>query len=236
MGEHNFDNQQQHDAAHDGWISPDGSCAYCAKEVITALRTQLAKAKEEAAVCVKYRSDEEAELQREVERLTPQFTGKPDETALHKVKAKCTQLWNCTAIGVVEVHTVLEFIHRHACDAEREVERLKERGRKWCEAYGEAGIDIDKLKADNERLREALEFYADPETYFAVAFMADRPCGEFADDRSEVTREIDGQCVYVPGQRARTTLAQPERIGGFKMPLAQPASPQPDEPEEKPDA
>ena len=43
---------------------------------------------------------------------------------------------------------VLTNLRRQLADLRRENERLRERGRKWCEAYGESGIDIDKLKAD----------------------------------------------------------------------------------------
>ena len=39
--------------------------------------------------------------------------------------------------------------------------------------------------AEIERLREALDFYADPETYFGLMVLGDPPCGAFADDFSD---------------------------------------------------
>ena len=83
-----------------------------------------------------------------------------------------------------------------------------------------AGLWTDSLKAADAILAllppapavgealEALKFYADPDTYFAIAFMGDRPCGEFADDLSEDdwTRECDFDRP-MPGKRARKALA-----------------------------
>ena len=68
---------------------------------------------------------------------------------------------------------------------------------------------INSIKAERDRLREALEFYADPETYFGVAFMADRPCGDFVEDFEELTGELghpDGGSWEKPGKRARAAL------------------------------
>jgi hypothetical protein len=62
---------------------------------------------------------------------------------------------------------------------------------------------------ERDRMREALEFYADPETYFGVAFMADRPCGDFVEDFEELTGELghpDGGAWEKPGKRARAAL------------------------------
>lgn len=47
---------------------------------------------------------------------------------------------------------------------------------------------------------EALRFYADPDTYFAIGLFADPPCGDFVHD----LEEIDG--VERPGKRARAAL------------------------------
>ena len=44
---------------------------------------------------------------------------------------------------------------------------------------------IHSRAAEIKRLREALEFYADPNTYMAVAFIADPPAGPFVDDFSD---------------------------------------------------
>lgn len=60
---------------------------------------------------------------------------------------------------------------------------------------------------------EALEFYADPDSYFALMVVPDHPCGEFAYDSSRLTDEEtqyytdyrDGQEYH--GKRAREALA-----------------------------
>jgi hypothetical protein len=45
--------------------------------------------------------------------------------------------------------------------------------------------EIKELKKEIRRLRKALEFYADPETYLAIGFFPDRPLhqGFFEDSR-----------------------------------------------------
>lgn len=54
---------------------------------------------------------------------------------------------------------------------------------------------------------EALEFYADPDSYFAIAFMFDRHCGEFADDfDEEFDQELFDYGRPMPGAKARKTL------------------------------
>jgi hypothetical protein len=58
------------------------------------------------------------------------------------------------------------------------------------------------------QLSDALEFYADPENYHAVAFMADRPAGAFADDFSSDYEEFTDICYGrdMPGKYARHAL------------------------------
>lgn len=54
-------------------------------------------------------------------------------------------------------------------------------------------------------LTDAVEFYANPETYHAISFLADPPCGDFADDFSE----DHGDPFYdraMPGKLAREAL------------------------------
>lgn len=50
---------------------------------------------------------------------------------------------------------------------------------------------------------EALEFYADPETYVAIGFLADRPAGAFMDDFDDT-----GELGLRPGKRARAALSR----------------------------
>lgn len=51
---------------------------------------------------------------------------------------------------------------------------------------------------------KALAFYADPDTYTAVMFLGDRPCGDFIRDISVV--EDDFGQTRRPGKRARAAL------------------------------
>jgi len=62
--------------------------------------------------------------------------------------------------------------------------------------------DIKYIRADQiKALVEALEFYADPETYFGIFIMGDPPCGTFIEDFSET--DLGGK----PGKLARHALA-----------------------------
>ena len=61
---------------------------------------------------------------------------------------------------------------------------------------------IERLEAENARFKKALEFYADPETYFAIAFFPDPPNGEFMEDFSDTGPELGSK----PGKRAREAL------------------------------
>lgn len=61
----------------------------------------------------------------------------------------------------------------------------------------------EALQAKVARYEVALAFYADPETYFAVGFLSDPPCGEFTEDFDET------EYGYKPGKRAREALEPP---------------------------
>ena len=59
------------------------------------------------------------------------------------------------------------------------------------------------------QLSDALEFYANPESYHAVAFMVDPPCGEFGEDFDAAGFDEYTDIPYnrdMPGKRARFTL------------------------------
>lgn len=60
---------------------------------------------------------------------------------------------------------------------------------------------VQYLMEENKRLKLALCFYADPETYFAIGFFPDPPCGEFIDDFEEWP-----QGSPKPGKKAREAL------------------------------
>ncbi len=59
---------------------------------------------------------------------------------------------------------------------------------------------VETLKNKLIKCEEALTFYADPETYFAIGFLPDHPTGEFINDFSET------ELGYKPGKLARETL------------------------------
>jgi hypothetical protein len=56
-----------------------------------------------------------------------------------------------------------------------------------------------------EQVLSAIAFYADQETYHAVAFLFDPPCGEFDDDFEEDHGHPDYERP-MPGKRARAAL------------------------------
>lgn len=67
--------------------------------------------------------------------------------------------------------------------------------------YREAADLIEKLIA-------ALEFYADPDTYVAIGFFPDSPCGEFIEDFGDHGGDYDRP---MPGLRARTALQEVQK-------------------------
>ena len=67
----------------------------------------------------------------------------------------------------------------------------------------ELEMRIDQLRKERDALREALDFYADPQTYLAIGFLPDPPCGEFMEDWSDTGPEWG----WRPGKRARKALA-----------------------------
>jgi hypothetical protein len=69
-----------------------------------------------------------------------------------------------------------------------------------CGGSGHAKDAVVYLRTRLLQYEEALEFYADPETYLAIGFFPDLPCGPFWDDFSD----IEGMAR--PGKRARDVL------------------------------
>ena len=61
---------------------------------------------------------------------------------------------------------------------------------------------ISKDKKLLKKIMDVLDFYADPETYFAIGYLGDKPCGDFIKDFSET------QIGYKPGQKSRKILKQ----------------------------
>lgn len=94
--------------------------------------------------------------------------------------------------------------------AEHDLDELERRARALCNRegkdamvsiWGPTVLWLIEQAREAERLREALEFYADPETYFAIGFWPDPPCGAFIDDGSETMG-----LGMKPGKRARIVL------------------------------
>lgn len=92
-------------------------------------------------------------------------------------------------------------------ELEAEVERLQNDLLKTRTINGQLGLQSVEFGGQIDRLREALEFYANPETYFAIALLTDPPCGDFATDESETNTELGIR----PGKRAREALKDSKR-------------------------
>jgi hypothetical protein len=104
----------------------------------------------------------------------------------------------------------LKEVERQRDNANAALEEAEQRAHRWKDEAQRAGAEADKAEAalaDRDRqvreLRDALAFYADPDTYFAIGFAGDSPCGEFLED----LEEIGG--APRPGKRARAALTQP---------------------------
>ena len=65
---------------------------------------------------------------------------------------------------------------------------------------------VNEEDEEADRMREALEFYADPDTYFAISFLTDPPCGAFADDFDEDHGAPEYTRRPMPGKKARKAL------------------------------
>lgn len=65
---------------------------------------------------------------------------------------------------------------------------------------------IDFIAKDKKILKsmiDVLAFYGNPETYIAIGFLADNPCGEFMDDFCDT-----GVLGFKPGKKARILFEQ----------------------------
>lgn len=87
--------------------------------------------------------------------------------------------------------------------------------------------DLKRVYAENRLLRrlikkfsDALVFYAQPETYFAIAVLGDPPCGDFVRDFSKTNN-----LGYKPGKRARRVLDKAEAEWMRAFPDAATAAP-----------
>ncbi len=102
--------------------------------------------------------------------------------------------------GFAPRHTIMSLIA--AVEALRErVAELEHGYDVWCKTANQQADMRIAAEARVAALAGALEFYADPNTYTAIGFLADPPCGDFVDDF-----EVIGDAGR-PGKRARTVLA-----------------------------
>ena len=83
------------------------------------------------------------------------------------------------------------YCKKGKCKAEEYIGKLEE-----------AVTKIATMQAEIDELKETLAFYADPETYFAIGFFPDPPCGEFMEDFSDTGVELG----FRAGKRARVAL------------------------------
>ena len=63
-------------------------------------------------------------------------------------------------------------------------------------------------------LMNALRFYADPDTYFAIGWFPDSPCGEFIEDFDERYTDFSSNRYNrkMPGKLARETIRDQYRM------------------------
>jgi hypothetical protein len=80
--------------------------------------------------------------------------------------------------------------------------RCKMRGVAW---IGRSFKSSQRAGEPTPETIEALKFYADPDTYFAIGMFGDAPCGPFLDDFENVGGEGNLE-DFRPGKRARAAL------------------------------
>lgn len=90
-------------------------------------------------------------------------------------------------------------------EAEKRIADLTIEADRYIEEMTHLRNEADADDARIAELESALEFYADPETYHAISFMADPPCGQFMEDFS---KDHGGNYDRpMPGRLARRQLA-----------------------------
>jgi len=71
--------------------------------------------------------------------------------------------------------------------------------------------ELTRVQDEVERLKKALEFYANPDNYFALMIIGDSPCGDFINDLDQDYMEFtempyDHYERPMPGKTARQAL------------------------------
>ena len=92
-----------------------------------------------------------------------------------------------------------------AADHAQALKREEERG--YDKGVSDMAAQLATVTAENARLREALQFYANRETWIAVSLFADPPCGEIVYDFDVPPDEPNGETPR-PGKRARAALKE----------------------------
>jgi hypothetical protein len=104
---------------------------------------------------------------------------------------------------IVEARARVLDAYAAVCRERDEWAQLKDAiGRDLGDALGR----VQELTDEVEGYRKALEFYADPDTYFACGFAFDPPCGDFPTDFCE-EHGADYTTRPLPGMRARAALS-----------------------------
>jgi hypothetical protein len=97
-------------------------------------------------------------------------------------------------------------------DAPRErIAEVQEDWRLEVQLHSKTYAQLAVIKQERDRLKEALEFYANPDTYFGCGFLFDRPTGGFDSDFDEGHEDYDRP---MPGKAARAAL-RGETGGGW---------------------
>lgn len=99
--------------------------------------------------------------------------------------------------------------------ATTEIDKLKTDGYRMVRVTIAEAAEIEKLRASLAVAEAVIEFYADPESYHAVAFMADPPAGGFADDFDQEHGHEDYPRP-MPGKRAREYFLSQQVEGEVK--------------------
>lgn len=116
------------------------------------------------------------------------------------------------AIGKIENERAIETmrLQQQLAAANEQIGQLKRAQENWSHGMDIVIQDYEQqlatARAEAVALREALEFYADPETYHACTFLFDSPTGGFDEDLDE----DHGHGRYdrpMPGKLARQALA-----------------------------
>lgn len=127
----------------------------------------------------------------------------------------------CTSCGNGAVGRGNETMFQRIRDLEAALEAAKTANAGACDELdiqihliGTMRVELEAAHAENARLREALEFYANPDTYWCVEWRIN-PRGGLDNDLTEIKdgSRMDGS--HVPGKRARAALGTTQH--GFSL-------------------